>query len=107
MAQVQAVVEEYGLPDGVSVRFGGEYEEQQKAFRELIVVLILGVALVYVVMASQFESLLDPLLVMFSVPFALTGVIWTLALTETPVTTQAFMGLIMLGASSSITPSCW
>lgn len=96
VAQVQAAVEEYGLPDGVSVRFGGEYEEQQQAFRELLIVLLLGVALVYVVMASQFESLLDPLLVMFSVPFALTGVIWMLALTDTPVTSQAYMGLIML-----------
>ncbi len=97
IADIREAVYSQGVPEGVMVYFGGEYEEQQRAFRELITVLLLAVALVYSVMASQFESLFDPLLVMFSIPFALVGVITTLFLTDTPLTTQAFMGLIMLG----------
>lgn len=97
IADIRTAIYEHGLPDGVMVYFGGEYEEQQRAFREMVTVILLAIMLVYAVMAAQFESLFDPLLIMFSVPFALVGVILTLFLTGTPLTTQAFMGLIMLG----------
>ncbi|MGI6036655.1 MAG: efflux RND transporter permease subunit, partial [Limnochordia bacterium] len=97
VADIREGVANYPLPDGVHVHFGGEYEEQQRAFRELVMVFLLAISLVYIVMASQFESLLEPFIVMFSVPFALVGVILTLFLTKTPLTTQAFMGLIVLG----------
>ncbi len=97
VADLRAAVLQHQLPEGVTVYFGGEYEEQQRAFREMLTVLLLALALVYIVMASQFESLFDPLIVMFSVPFAVVGVVLILFLTGTPLTTQAFMGLIMLG----------
>lgn len=84
------------IPPGIDVRFGGEAEEQRKAFRDLTLMLILGAILVYMVMASQFESLLSPFVIMFSVPFAFTGVIWALLLARTPLNIQSFIGLIML-----------
>lgn len=97
VAKIQEAVGNFDLPEGVTVHYGGEYEEQQKAFRELLYALLLAIAMVYIVMASQFESLFDPFIVMFSIPFALVGVIWILFLTNTPVNTQAYVGLIMLG----------
>jgi len=97
VAAMRAAAAQYPLPQGVTLFFGGEYEEQQKAFREMLMVFALAVCLVYIVMAAQFESLLHPFIVMFSVPFALVGVVLALILTDTPLTTQAFMGLIMLG----------
>ena len=86
------------------VRLGGDIEEQQKAFKDLILLFILGGLLVYMVMASQFESLVDPFIVMFSVPFAWTGVAFGLLLSGVSLSVLAFLGLVMLGGSWSITP---
>ncbi|MGI6035127.1 MAG: efflux RND transporter permease subunit [Limnochordia bacterium] len=97
MTDIQTALLAVELPEGVTIHYGGEWEEQQRAFRELLTVLCLAVSLVYIVMACQFESLFDPLIIMFSVPFALVGVAITLLITNTPLTTQALMGLIMLG----------
>ena len=83
-------------PGDFSIRFGGEYEEQQKAERDFIIAILLALALVYMVMAGQFERFLDPLIVMFSVPMALIGVIPTLLLTGTTLNVQSIMGLVML-----------
>ncbi|MGA1869571.1 MAG: efflux RND transporter permease subunit [bacterium] len=79
-----------------TVNLGGEYAEQQKSFREMIFVLFLAITLVYMVMTAQFESLLDPFIVLFSVPLALIGVIVTLLITSTTFNVQAFIGSIML-----------
>lgn len=84
------------LPPGVSIEWGGEVKEQEKAFRDLILLLILGVALVYMVMAGQFEDFVDPFIIMFSVPFAFVGVIWAFVLTVTSLNLMSFMGVIML-----------
>ena len=84
------------LPAGFSIFYGGEYEEQQKSFRELLFALILAIALVYMVMAAQFESLRDPLIILFSIPLAAIGVLLVLFLTETTFNQQAFIGVIML-----------
>jgi len=84
------------MPSGFSIYYGGEYEEQQKSFRELLFALILAIALVYMVMAAQFESLRDPLIILFSIPLAAIGVLLTLFLTETTFNQQAFIGVIML-----------
>jgi HAE1 family hydrophobic/amphiphilic exporter-1 len=84
------------IPKGISVSFGGEVKEQRKAFKELIMLLILGIFLVYMVMASQFESLLDPFVIMFCVPFAFVGVIFAFAITGTTLSIVSFIGLIML-----------
>jgi HAE1 family hydrophobic/amphiphilic exporter-1 len=84
------------VPEGFVVQFAGEQEEQQEAYRSLILTLILAVALVYMVMASQFESLLHPFLIMFSIPFAAIGVVLMLFLTGTNISVPVFIGIIML-----------
>ncbi len=84
------------LPSGFSIYYGGEFEEQQKSFRELLFSLILAIVLVYMVMAAQFESLRDPLIILFSIPLAVIGIALVLFLTETTFNMQAFIGTIML-----------
>jgi len=84
------------LPADVAVNFGGEAEEQKKAFRDLALLLILGVVLVYMVMAAQFESLLDPFIIMFALPFTFIGVILGFILTHTSLNIISYLGAIML-----------
>jgi HAE1 family hydrophobic/amphiphilic exporter-1 len=84
------------LPPGVSIEWGGEVEEQRKAFNDLMLLLILGIILVYMVMAGQFENFKDPFIIMFSVPFAFVGVIWAFVLTGTALNVITFIGVIML-----------
>lgn len=85
------------VPRGLFIMFGGDYEEQQKAFGELALGLVLALVLVYMVMACLYESLRDPFIVMFSVPLAIIGVVLTLFLTNTTFNMQSFIGCIMLG----------
>jgi hydrophobic/amphiphilic exporter-1 (mainly G- bacteria), HAE1 family len=85
------------IPRDFSTPIGGDYEEQQKSFRELLISFVLALVLVYMVMASLYESLRDPFVVMFSVPFAAIGVILMLFLTGTTFNVQSYIGCIMLG----------
>ncbi len=78
------------------ISFGAEAEEQARAFSQLQMMLILAVLLVYAVMASQYESLRDPFIIMFSVPLAAIGVVLALKLTGTTFSLQAYIGVIML-----------
>jgi HAE1 family hydrophobic/amphiphilic exporter-1 len=84
-------------PQEFTVGFGAEVEQQARAFNELRMVLILALILVYAVMASQYESLRDPFIIMFSVPTAAIGVVLALYLTNTSFNLQAYLGVIMLG----------
>ncbi|MBN1352675.1 efflux RND transporter permease subunit [candidate division KSB1 bacterium] len=84
------------VPKDFAILFGGDYEEQQEAFRELLLGLILAIFLVYMVMAGQFESFRDPFVVLFSIPMALIGIVITMILTGTIFSMQAFIGCIML-----------
>lgn len=84
-------------PIGYELLVAGNYEEQQEAFSELIVSLVLALALVYMVLACQYESLRDPIVVMLSVPLAATGVLLMLFLTNTTLNVQSYIGCIMLG----------
>ncbi|MDP3518722.1 MAG: efflux RND transporter permease subunit [Pseudohongiella sp.] len=84
------------LPDGFSLVYGGQYEEQQKAQRDFVMAIVMALVLIYMVMAAQFERYLDPLIVMFSVPLAIVGVVPMLLATGTTLNMQSFMGLIML-----------
>jgi HAE1 family hydrophobic/amphiphilic exporter-1 len=84
------------VPPNFSVGFGAEVEQQAKAFAQLRLVLILALVLVYAVMASQYESLRDPFIIMFSVPTAAMGVVLALKLTGTSFNLQAYIGVIML-----------
>ncbi len=97
LKDIRSKIQTVPVPRGFSVIISGDYEEQQKAFRELMMSFILALILVYMVMASQYESLLDPFIVMFSVPFAAIGVIIILFLTKTTFNVQSFIGCIMLG----------
>ena len=94
---VTARLPEINRPQGFSIGFGAEVEQQQKTFNELRLVLILALILVYAVMASQYESLRDPFIIMFSVPTAAIGVVLALYLTNTSFNLQAYLGVIMLG----------
>lgn len=94
--RIQQELSGFSLPDGFSIVYGGEYEEQQRAQQDFIMAIVMAVLLIYMVMAAQFERFLDPLIVMFSVPLALIGVIPALLLTGTSLNMQSFMGVIML-----------
>jgi HAE1 family hydrophobic/amphiphilic exporter-1 len=84
------------VPPDFAVGFGPELEEQARSFAQLRLVLILAVLLVYAVMASQYESLRDPFIIMFSVPVAAIGVVLSLLLTGSSFSMQAYIGIIML-----------
>ncbi len=86
----------YPVPDGVDLEVGGTVEDQGDAFSDLGVLFILIVILVYIVMATQFESLLFPFIIMFTIPFAFTGVFLALWMTSTPLSLIALIGAIML-----------
>ncbi|MGE0464721.1 MAG: efflux RND transporter permease subunit [Vicinamibacterales bacterium] len=93
---VQARLGEIEVPKDFAVGFGNEVEEQERSFRELQLVLILAIILVYTVMASQYESLRDPFIIIFSIPLAAIGVVGILLLTGTAFSMQAYIGVIML-----------
>ncbi|MEX2602322.1 MAG: efflux RND transporter permease subunit [Balneolaceae bacterium] len=94
--KVQAELAGLELPIGFSLSFGGEFEEQQKAQSDFVMSILMALVLIYMVMAAQFERFVDPLIVMFSVPVAIVGVIPTMLITGTTLNMQSIMGLIML-----------
>ncbi len=96
ISDIGAGIRNLPMPPEFAIIFGGEYEEQQKAFNGLILCLVLAILLVYMVMAAQFESLRDPLVILFSIPLAAVGIILMLFLTNTTFNIQAFIGVIML-----------
>ncbi len=96
-ADIQARLDTIARPIGYDLIIAGNYEEQQKSFDELLISLILALLLVYMVLASQYESFGDPLVVMLSVPLAAIGVVLTLFLTHTTLNLQSAIGCIMLG----------
>jgi HAE1 family hydrophobic/amphiphilic exporter-1 len=89
-------LDEIAVPEGFSLRVGGEFLEQEKMFSRLLVGGLLALFLVYAVMAIQFENLAGPLVVMSSVPFALTGVILALLLSDTTLNMNSALGVIVL-----------
>lgn len=93
---IRAVIEQTNIPADITVNLGSDIEEQAKAFRELLLLFVLAGLLVYMVMAGQFESLVDPLIIIFSVPFAFTGVAFGLLLSGVNLSILAFLGLVML-----------
>ena len=89
-------MEKIQMPSGFMWQIGGTYEDQQETFGDLILLMALMVVLVFVIMASQFESLTYPFVIMFSLPFAVLGVIIGLVLTGTPMNIMAMLGILML-----------
>ncbi len=92
----QAIVDENLLPPGTAARVAGQSEDLDQSFRSLLLALGLAVFMVYLVMASQFESLLHPFLILFTIPLALVGAIFSLWITGTTLSIIVFIGLIML-----------
>jgi multidrug efflux pump subunit AcrB len=93
---VQRAVDEVRPPEGFSARLGGQTLEQRKAFQGLIFAAFMALALVYMVLASQFKSLIDPLVIMFSVPLGVSGVLLMLWVTGTKISVNSSMGFIMM-----------
>ena len=94
--EVQGLIRDNPLAAGVTTHIGGQSEELDASVKSLIFALALAIFLVYLVMASQFESLLHPFVIMFSIPLALVGAVLALKLTNTPLSVVVFIGLIML-----------
>lgn len=94
--EINQKIAQVEIPDGVLLQIGGTVEDQQESFGDLMTLLILIIVLVYIVMATQFESFKMPFIILFSLPFAFTGVFLILWLTNTPLSVIALIGAIML-----------
>ncbi|MDR9410273.1 MAG: efflux RND transporter permease subunit, partial [Balneolaceae bacterium] len=94
--EVQQILSEVTMPTGVYAQIGGQNEEMSDSFQSLLFALSLAVFLVYLVTASQFESLLHPFIILFTIPLALVGAILALYLTGTTISVVVFIGLILL-----------
>jgi len=95
-AEVNAIISRTPLPNGVTAMVSGQNEEMQDSFTSMQFALTLAIFLVYLVMASQFESLVHPFVILFTIPLALVGAVLALFLTGTTVNVVAFIGVIML-----------
>ncbi|MDR1347876.1 MAG: efflux RND transporter permease subunit [Prevotellaceae bacterium] len=93
---VSAILKTYEVPQGVDIVVGGTIEDQQESNQDMMTLLLLIVILVYIVMATQFESFKMPFIIMFTIPFAFTGVFLALFFTNTPLSIIALIGAVML-----------
>ena len=93
---IQGVIDQTNIPLGISTRLGGSYETQQDTFKDMITLALLIMMLVYIVMASQFESFSKPFIIMMSIPFAITGTILALLITGATLDMMGALGLILL-----------
>lgn len=96
VAAGNAIIEEMDIPANVKIQVAGSYEDQQDSFQDLAVLAIIIIILVFIVMAAQFESLTTPFIIMFSIPFALSGVFIALWATGTTLNVMSMLGAIML-----------
>lgn len=96
-SEVNQIVKSLSVPADYTVKLSGESEEMKTAFSNIRFALILAILLVYMIMASQFESLLQPFIIMFTFPLAIIGVVAVLFLTQTPLSAVVLLGIIMLG----------
>jgi HAE1 family hydrophobic/amphiphilic exporter-1 len=96
VAKLQTIVAGIEMPVGITASVSGQSDDMKDSFRSLQFTMLLAVFLVYLVMASQFESLLHPFVILLTIPLALTGSVWAMFLTGTTVNVVAYIGLIML-----------
>ena len=96
VAASERCIDKTEIPAEFLVKIAGDYEDQQDAFADMFTLILLIIILVYVVMASQFESLLDPFVIMFSVPFAITGVLIGLRVNGMALGVMALIGVMIL-----------
>ncbi len=95
-AEIDKIMETIDVPSGVMVNIGGAYEDMMESFADLGLLLLISVILVFLVMASQFESFIMPFVIMFSIPFSFTGVILALLITNTTLSIIAGLGAVLL-----------
>jgi len=95
-APIQEMIAQLDIPDDIYIEIGGSFEDMQETMQDMMTLLLLIVILVYIVMATQFESFRMPFIIMFSLPFAFTGVFLALWLTGTSMSVIAMIGAIML-----------
>ncbi len=96
VTDLQARVDKLSVPEGYSINFGGQSKDMAEAFGDLTLALILAIVLVYMIMAAQFEALLHPFVIMFSLPATFIGIVFGLAATGRSLSVPAFIGVIML-----------
>jgi len=95
--KITALLKEVKLPSGYSVELTGEREQIEESFNSLKWALVLSLVLVFMIMASQFESLWQPFVIMFTIPLSIIGVVLILILTQTPLSVMVILGVIILG----------
>jgi CzcA family heavy metal efflux pump len=95
-ADIQTRLDKLVVPPGFELRQSGNVEQQRNTFRGLALAFALAILLVYVVMSSQFQSLIDPFIIMFTVPLGIAGVLWALYLTNTTLSVTSFQGVIVM-----------
>lgn len=95
-ADLESAFASLQLPTGFSLKLAGQIQQQRETFQGLLFATVLALMLVYMVMAAQFKSLIDPFIIMFSVPMGFPGVILILFLTDTTLSTTSMMGIIMM-----------
>ena len=96
VTDTDTILAETDIPSELAIEIGGSYEDQQDMFADLIMLLAMIIILVYIVMASQFESFMSPFVIMFSIPFAFVGVLLGLWITGTPLGTMGMIGILIL-----------
>ena len=94
--EITRIINRLSLPSNYRIVFSGEQEEMNKSFRSLIFALFLAVLLVYMIMAAQFESLLHPFLILFTLPMGITGAVWALFLTGQTLNVISVIGMVVL-----------
>ncbi len=95
-SDIQKKLDGLSVPTGFQVVQSGNIEQQRGTFRSLLLALLLAIVMVYMVMASQFQSLVDPFIIMFTVPLGVAGVVWALFLTNTSLSVTSFEGVIVM-----------
>ena len=96
VASGEAIIDEMDIPAGYIVQIAGSYEDQQESFADLATLGVLIIVLVFIVMAAQFESMTYPFIIMFSIPFAFSGILMAMAMTGTTLNVMSMLGGIML-----------
>lgn len=95
-SKLAAVLDRLPVPDGVRITLQGQVQEQKEAFGHLYIMFLIGLALVFMVMASQFESLRHPFVILFTIPFTFTGIVIAFAVAGLSLSVVTFLGVIML-----------
>ncbi len=93
---IQKKINEINVPGGFEIKQSGNVEQQKQTFSALLFAFALAILLVYVVMASQFQSFIDPFIIMFTVPLGIVGVLWALFFTDTTLSVTSFQGIIVM-----------